>query len=129
MFPQPDTALINLIATMSAIFLQLGFAYIKGLRTWYAALESEQKALLQLGLSGAAAALVYVLSCVPVQGQPLFPLAQCTEFLWRDLFAVVLLGMGANQLTYIGVTKNLVKSDVVEAKALRDRIELISPPQ
>lgn len=125
----PDQALINLIAAVSGILLSVAFAYIKGLRVWFAALESEQKALLQLGLSALAAALIYVLSCVPVQGQPLFPLTACTQFLWRDLIAAVLAGMGANQLAYVGVSSNFVKSDVVEAKALRDRLNELSPPQ
>lgn len=124
----PNQELINLVAAVSGFILSLLFAYVKGLRTWFAALETEQKALLQLGLSGLAAALIYLLSCVPVQGQPLFPLAQCTQFLWRDLLIAVGMGMGANQLTYVGVTSNFVKSDVAEAKALRDRVDDLGNP-
>lgn len=129
MFPQPDPALLNLIAATAGFLLSIAFAYIKGLRTWFAALESEQKALLQLGLSALAGALVYVLSCVPVQGQPLFPLTACTEFLWRDLLIAVLASSGMNQLTYLGVTSNFVKSDVAEAKMLRDRVDSLTTPE
>jgi drug/metabolite transporter (DMT)-like permease len=128
MFPQPDPVLLNLVAAAAGFLLSVGFAYIKGLRTRFAALESERKALLQLGLSALAGALIYILSCVPVQGQPLFPLTACTEFLWRDLLIAVLASSGMNQLTYVGITSNFVKSDVAEAKALRDQVDDLGNP-
>lgn len=120
MFTDPNTELINLIALVSGILLSLALAYVKGLRTWYAGLAEENKGLIAVGLSALSAAIIWALSCVPIQGEPLLPLIGCTDGTVRELLYAVGFSILGNVGTYITVTKNRVAEDVREIKALKD---------
>lgn len=85
------------------------FGWFPGLRTWFAALKSEVKSGIMLGLLVVASAVVYVLVLkgVLLVSEPLTP--------WRFL-SVLFVASTMNQVTYSLVP---IAKDVQTAKALR----------
>lgn len=103
----------ELIVSIAGIVLSLLFSYIPGLRTWYAALVTETKQLIMLGLLIVVTGAIYALGCYGVIDTGIV----CGKDGIVSLVFMLIAGVVSNQATYMITPQT---NDVVIAKAIRN---------
>lgn len=103
----------ELIVSIAGIVLSLLFSYIPGLRTWFAALVTETKQLIMLGLLVLVTGAIYALGCYGVLDTGI----ECGKAGVIALVQMLILGVVSNQAAYLITPQT---NDVVIAKQLRD---------
>ena len=103
----------EMLVGVAGVVLSLLFSYIPGLRVWYAALKSEFKQLLMLGLLIVVSGAIFALGCYDILSTGI----ACDKYGAISLVWMFIAALVANQATYaISPQPN----DVIEAKAVRD---------
>lgn len=97
------TELSSLLAAIAGIILGLGFAYVPGLSTWYAAQTSQIKSLLMLLALVGAAFGAYAVSCWQLFD---IPGLTCDAGGVRILASAFIMALASNQATYT-ITRRL----------------------
>jgi hypothetical protein len=103
----------ELIVSIAGVVLSLLFSYIPGLRTWYAALVSETKQLIMLGLLVLVTGAIYALGCYGILETNI----TCDKSGLVSLVFMLITGVVSNQATYMITPQT---KDVVDAKAYRN---------
>jgi hypothetical protein len=103
----------ELIVSIAGVVLSLLFSYIPGLRTWYAALITETKQLIMLGLLVLVTTAIFVLGCYGILSTGI----ACDKFGAIALIQMLIVGIVSNQAAYLISPQ---ANDVVIAKQLRD---------
>lgn len=103
----------ELIVSIAGIVLSLLFSYIPGLRTWYAALITETKQLIMLGLLILVTAAIYALGCYGILDTGIV----CGKEGIIALVQMLVYGLVSNQAAYLISPQ---ANDVLIAKQLRD---------
>jgi heme/copper-type cytochrome/quinol oxidase subunit 4 len=99
----------EVIAGIVGFVLMLVFAYLPGLRVWYAGLKSEVKSYIMIGLLAVAAAVITLLSQYGI-------IPTTVPVTWLNCAKVILALLITNQPTYQIAPK---PADVKEAKLAR----------
>jgi len=92
----------DILSAAGGILLSLVFSYAPGVRPWFAALEPQQKALVNLGSVVAVAVGAFALGCFGI----IEGVVQCKVAGARELASAVLSVAIANMTTY-GLTKRI----------------------
>lgn len=103
----------ELLVSLAGVVLSLLFSYIPGLRVWFAALVSEKKQLIMLGLIVVVSGGVFGLGCAGILDIGL----ACDKGGVIALIKLLVAGIIANQATYLISPQT---DDVVIAKQLRN---------
>ena len=103
----------ELLVSIAGVVLSLLFSYIPGLRVWFAALASEKKQLIMLGLLVLVTGGVFGLGCAGVLDTGL----ACDKGGVIAIVKLLVAGIIANQATYLISPQT---DDVVIAKQLRN---------
>lgn len=103
----------EILVGIAGVVLSLLFSYIPGLRTWYAALITETKQLIMLGLLVLVTGAIYALGCYGIVDTGI----ECGKAGIIALVQMLILGVVSNQAAYLITPQT---NDVVIAKALRD---------
>ena len=103
----------ELLVSLAGIVLSLLFSYIPGLRVWFAALTSEKKQLIMLGLLVLVTGGVFGLGCAGILDIGL----ACDKGGVIAIVKLLVAGIIANQATYLISPQT---DDVVIAKQLRN---------
>lgn len=103
----------EVLVGIAGVVLSLLFSYIPGLRVWYAALVSEKKQLLMLGLLVLVTGAIYALGCYGVIDTGI----ACDKNGVVSLAMMLITGLVSNQAAYMISPQ---PNDVIEAKAVRD---------
>ncbi len=100
----------ELVAGIVGIALSWLFGWFPGLRTWYAALKTEAKSGIMLGMLAAVSVAIYILAFYGV-------LETTQPLTWWKLLTVFFSASMLNQTTY---TLTPQAKDVKEVKEIRD---------
>jgi hypothetical protein len=103
----------EMLVGIAGVVLSLLFSYIPGLRTWYAALITETKQLIMLGLLVLVTTAIFVLGCYGILSTGI----ACDKSGAIALVQMLIVGIVSNQAAYLISPQ---ANDVVIAKQLRD---------
>jgi len=104
----------EVMLVLAASVLSLSFTYLPVWRTQFAALSSEQKVYVNLGLMVFLAAFMFIGTCTTWL---IIPGVVCTQLGLKTLLLYIFLAAGGNQLTYVASAQPV---DVIEAKVERN---------
>ncbi len=90
----------NLLMMVAGVVMSLVFAYVPGLHEWYQALDGVRKGQVMLLALLAAAVVILVGSCYLR-----YAWITCDETGWKQLAAMFLYGLMANQAAYLVAVK------------------------
>lgn len=107
------------LSAIAGVILALAFSYIPGLNTWFAALQSEYKRLIMIGLMFITAGAAFGLSCAGLAPQLGINIT-CDQAGAITLVMAFIAAVVANQATYLitpdtkSVKKSIAKRDGVQ---------------
>ena len=103
----------EIIVGAAGVILSLLFSYIPGLRTWYAALITETKQLIMLGLLILVTGAIFALGCYDILSTGI----ACDKYGIIALVQMLIVAIVSNQAAYMITPQT---NDVLIAKAMRD---------
>jgi len=103
----------EMLVAVAGVVLSLLFSYVPGLRTWYAALKSEIKQLIMLGLLAVVSGAIFALGCFDILSIGI----TCDKYGAISMVWMFIAALVANQATY-SITPET--NDVTIAKAVRN---------
>ena len=103
----------EMLVGIAGVVLSLLFSYIPGLRTWYAALITETKQLVMLGLLVLVSGAIFALGCYDILSTGI----ACDKYGIIALVQMLIVGLVSNQAAYLISPQT---NDVIEAKLSRD---------